>query len=101
MADDIHQDRFALMTVLTRAHAARPDDYTGCEALMAMGDELLLPMRRSSYAPWKKRPKMTPLRWRSGPRCARSSGVSSKERRSSVAWATSSSSLMDMRDSEP
>ena len=42
MADDIHQDRFALMTVLTRAHAARPDDYAGSDALMAMSDELLV-----------------------------------------------------------
>jgi hypothetical protein len=42
MADDIHQDRFALMTVLTRAHAARPDDYAGSEFLMSMSDELLV-----------------------------------------------------------
>lgn len=42
MPDDIHQDRFALMTVLTRAHEARPNDYAGSEALMAMSDELLV-----------------------------------------------------------
>jgi len=42
MADDIHQDRFALMTVLTRAHAARPDAYAGSESLMSMSDELLV-----------------------------------------------------------
>jgi len=42
MADDIHQDRFALMTVLSRAHAARPDDYAGSESLMSMSDELLV-----------------------------------------------------------
>lgn len=42
MPEDIHQDRFALMTVLTRAHEARPDDYAGSDALMAMSDELLV-----------------------------------------------------------
>ena len=42
MPEDIHQDRFALMTVLTRAHEARPNDYAGSEALMGMSDELLV-----------------------------------------------------------
>jgi hypothetical protein len=42
MPEHIHQDRFALMTVLTRAHEARPDDYAGSDALMAMSDELLV-----------------------------------------------------------
>jgi hypothetical protein len=42
MAEDIHQDRFALMTVLTRAHDARPNDYADSESLMSMSDELLL-----------------------------------------------------------
>jgi hypothetical protein len=42
MPEDIHQDRFALMTVLTRAHEARPNDYAGSEALMAMSDEHLV-----------------------------------------------------------
>jgi hypothetical protein len=42
MPEDIHQDRFALMTVLTRAHEARPAVYAGSEALMAMSDELLV-----------------------------------------------------------
>ena len=42
MANDIHQDRFALMTVLTRAHAARPDDYVDADALMSMDDDRLV-----------------------------------------------------------
>jgi hypothetical protein len=42
MAEDIHQDRFALMTVLTRAHDARPNDYADSESLMSTSDELLL-----------------------------------------------------------
>jgi hypothetical protein len=42
MANDIHQDRFALMTVLTRAHAARPEDYVDSHALMSMTDEHLV-----------------------------------------------------------
>ena len=42
MAEDIHQDRFALMSVLTRAHAARPDDFVGAEALVSMSDERLV-----------------------------------------------------------
>jgi hypothetical protein len=42
MPEDIHQDRFALMTVLTRAHDARPNDYAGSDALMAMSDKLLV-----------------------------------------------------------
>ena len=42
MANDIHQDRFALMTVLTRAHAARPDDYVDSDALMSMDDDRLV-----------------------------------------------------------
>jgi hypothetical protein len=39
---DIHQDRFALMAVLTRAHVARPAEYLGSESLMAMSDKRLV-----------------------------------------------------------
>jgi hypothetical protein len=42
MAQDIHQDRFALMAVLTRAHVARPHDYVDRESLMSMSDERLV-----------------------------------------------------------
>jgi hypothetical protein len=42
MAEDIHQDRFALMTVLTRAHEARPDVYAQSGELMSMSDEQLV-----------------------------------------------------------
>jgi hypothetical protein len=42
MAEDIHQDRFALMTVLTRAHEARPDVYAESQELMSMSDERLV-----------------------------------------------------------
>jgi len=42
MTEDIHQDRFALMAALTRAHEARPADYTDSETLMSMSDERLL-----------------------------------------------------------
>ena len=42
MTEDIHQDRFALMAALTRAHEARPADYTDSETLMSMSDERLV-----------------------------------------------------------
>ena len=42
MAEDIHQDRFALMTVLTRAHEARPNAYADSRELMSMSDEQLV-----------------------------------------------------------
>jgi hypothetical protein len=42
MPEDIHQNRFALMTVLARAHEARPDDYADSRSLMSMSDERLL-----------------------------------------------------------
>ena len=42
MTEDIHQDRFALMTVLTRAHEARPADYDDPQSLMSMSDERLV-----------------------------------------------------------
>lgn len=42
MPEDIHQDRFALMAALTRAHEARPDDFADSETLMSMNDEDLL-----------------------------------------------------------
>jgi hypothetical protein len=42
MPEDIHQDRFALMTALTRAHEARPDVYANSRSLMSMSDERLL-----------------------------------------------------------
>lgn len=42
MPDDIHQDRFALMAALTRAHDARPDEFADSETLMSMSDEDLL-----------------------------------------------------------
>ena len=35
---DIDQSRFALMTVLTRAHEERPDDYADPESLIVMSD---------------------------------------------------------------
>jgi hypothetical protein len=42
MPEDIHQDRFALMTVLTRAHEARPTEYVDSQVLMSMSDEQLV-----------------------------------------------------------
>ena len=42
MAEDIHQDRFALMTVLSRAHVERPSEYVDSDALMSMSDERLV-----------------------------------------------------------
>jgi hypothetical protein len=42
MPEDIHQDRFALMTVLTRAHEARPNAYAESQELMSMSDEQLV-----------------------------------------------------------
>ena len=42
MPEDIHQDRFALVTVLTRAHEARPDDYADPQSLISMSDERLV-----------------------------------------------------------
>jgi hypothetical protein len=38
---DIDQDRFALMAALTKAHTARPDDYSNPGTLIAMSDEAL------------------------------------------------------------
>jgi hypothetical protein len=38
---DIDQNRFALMTTLTRAHIARPDDYPNPGTLVGMSDESL------------------------------------------------------------
>jgi hypothetical protein len=42
MPEDIHQDRFALVAVLTRAHKARPTDYVDSQVLMSMTDERLV-----------------------------------------------------------
>lgn len=42
MPEDIHQDRFALVAVLTRAHKARPTDYVESQVLMSMSDERLM-----------------------------------------------------------
>ena len=42
MPEDIHQDRFALMAVLTRAHDERPDDYADSRSLMSMSDDQLV-----------------------------------------------------------
>jgi hypothetical protein len=39
--EDIDQSRFALMTALTGAHKARPDDYPDPSILVAMSDEAL------------------------------------------------------------
>jgi len=39
--EDIDQDRFALMSALTRANLARPDDYPNPSTLIAMSDEAL------------------------------------------------------------
>jgi hypothetical protein len=36
---DIDQDRFALIAALTKAHRARPDDYSNPDTLIAMSDE--------------------------------------------------------------
>jgi hypothetical protein len=36
---DIDQDRFALIAALTKAHRARPDDYSNPGTLIAMSDE--------------------------------------------------------------
>jgi hypothetical protein len=36
---DIDQDRFALITALTKAHRARPDDYSNPGTLIALSDE--------------------------------------------------------------
>ena len=38
---DIDQDRFALMSALTRANMARPHDYPNPGTLIAMSDEAL------------------------------------------------------------
>ena len=38
---DIDQSRFALMTVLTRAHEARPAEYPAPRALISMSDDAL------------------------------------------------------------
>ena len=37
--EDIDQSRFALMTALSEAHKARPDDYPNPGTLIAMSDE--------------------------------------------------------------
>ncbi len=37
--EDIDQSRFALMTALTEAHEARPDDYPNPGSLITMSDE--------------------------------------------------------------
>ena len=39
--DHIDQSRFALMTVLSTAHHARPDEYLDPAAMVAMSDENL------------------------------------------------------------
>jgi hypothetical protein len=39
--EDIDQNRFALMTALTRAHRARPDEYPSPGTLVAMSDEVV------------------------------------------------------------
>ncbi len=38
---DIDQDRFALISALTEAHQARPDEYPNPDTLVAMSDERL------------------------------------------------------------
>ena len=42
MADDIHQARFALVSVLERAYEARPDEYADPAVLQAMTDDALI-----------------------------------------------------------
>ena len=42
VSEDIHQDRFALVTVLAQAHLARPNDYVDSESLVSMSDERLV-----------------------------------------------------------
>jgi hypothetical protein len=42
MPEDIHQDRFALMAALARAHDERPDDYAGSQSLISMSDDQLV-----------------------------------------------------------
>jgi len=39
MEDDIDQNRFALISALTEAHKARPDDYPSADTLVEMSDE--------------------------------------------------------------
>jgi len=39
MEDDIDQNRFALISALTEAHKARPDDYPNAGTLVEMNDE--------------------------------------------------------------
>ena len=39
MEDDIDQNRFALISALTEAHKARPDDYPSAGTLVEMSDE--------------------------------------------------------------
>ena len=41
MEDDIDQNRFALISALTEAHKARPDDYPNAGTLVEMSDEAL------------------------------------------------------------
>jgi hypothetical protein len=42
MADDIHQARFALVSVLEHAHEARPQEYADPAVLQAMADDALI-----------------------------------------------------------
>jgi hypothetical protein len=72
MAEDIHQARFALISVLRHAYEARPNEYADSDVLQAMNDERLIAYALGLLDSLERRPHLM----RSRPSFEGSSGKS-------------------------